>query len=406
MPQRDTLTKLYALIALIVVLIEVGRLGYHGPIGDFLMSNSVFSVFCVIPVVVLLGSKHFKVNRVLMLFCVVSAISLILNRPVINYMSTLRFCFFCGMLCLLSPLIDNTPLRQFRQYLWRFTILMCQFVVVGSLLLFAITSIMGKGDLLLISSHPMMLSAISAFVALVVTWRILSREEKVGKIRLTLDYLLLIASIMLIVWGGARSAMLGFGFAEIYLLVVFRKKLKAVGRVFLIVAAAAAFISIAGGEFTWRIEFKFNKAEENNSIIFSRQQLWESRLEEFCDSPIIGIGFANATRYSTLYDNEKVVVSDPNRVEEPGSSWLSVLSNTGIVGFLILATWNLSLFTTIRQRRKAGDIVASQYGALLTFVIIHGAFEGWILYAGSFIFFIYWLLTARITTSSPTHTSH
>ena len=136
----DTLSRVYAFIALIVVLIEVGRLSYHEPIGEFLMSNSVFSIFCVIPVFVLIGSEHFKVNRVLMLFCVVATISLILNSPVVNYMSTLRFCFFCGMLCLLSPLIDNAPLRQFRQYLWRFTILMCQVLIVGTLVLYIVNT--------------------------------------------------------------------------------------------------------------------------------------------------------------------------------------------------------------------------------------------------------------------------
>lgn len=398
----DTLSRVYAFIALIVVLIEVGRLSYHEPIGEFLMSSSVFSIFCVIPVFVLIGSEHFKVNRVLMLFCVVATISLILNSPVVNYMSTLRFCFFCGMLCLLSPLIDNAPLHQFRQYLWRFTLLMCQVLIVGTLALYIVTGLFGDGELLLLVSHPMMLSLIAAIVALLVTWRILSGNAEKGRYRRILYYIFLLASLFILVWGGARSAIIGFIISEIYLFIVFRREWKRVARVLLTIVSFLMLIVVVGRDITWRVECKFELGQEHNSVVFSRQQLWESRIEEFVESPIIGIGFANVTRYSTLYDNEVVSGADLDRTEEPGSSWLSVLSNTGIVGFLVLAFWNYRLFVTIRHRRKSGDLVASQYGAFLILFIVSGVFEGWILYAGSFVFFIYWLLTARITPPALT----
>lgn len=306
------------------------------------------------------------------------------------------------MLCLLSPLIDNVPLRQFRQYLWRFTLLMCQIIIVGTLVLYVVTVLLGDGELLFLVSHPMMLSLIATIVALLVTWRILSGNVETGRFRRILDYLFLIASLFILVWGGARSAIIGFIISEIYLFIIFRKEWKKVGRVLLTIVSFLALIVVVGRDITWRVECKFELGQEHNSVVFSRQQLWESRLEEFVESPIIGIGFANVTRYSTLYDNEKVAGIDDEKKEEPGSSWLSVLSNTGIVGFLILAVWNFKLFVTIRQRRKSGDLEASQYGALLILFIISGAFEGWILYAGSFVFFIYWLLTSRITTSAIT----
>lgn len=40
---------------------------------------------------------------------------------------------------------------------------------------------------------------------------------------------------------------------------------------------------------------KFEIGKENNSIIFSRKQLWKSRIGEFMESPVVGIGFTNAT---------------------------------------------------------------------------------------------------------------
>lgn len=91
--------------------------------------------------------------------------------------------------------------------------------------------------------------------------------------------------------------------------------------------------------------------------------------------------------YSSLVGNvREVCINRPDRREEPGSSWLSVLSNTGIVGFMLLVCWNAELLRVVRRRRKNGDINAVKYGALMLFFIVDGFFEGWVLCRFVYIF--------------------
>lgn len=395
--RQEILTKTLTVVALVVALIQIERL--CGNIWINISPAITFSFFCIIPVILLIQSRRFTVNYMLMLFCVIGAVSLLLNHPVTNYMSSLRFFLFCGMLCMLSPLVDSAHLRQFRKYLWQYAIIMSQIVVLLSLLIYLKMLLFnGEGSLLVLIKHPIMLSTLSAIISIVITWRFLNCDKSKKKIVIIFDFISLIAAIILMVWGGSRSAIISFIIAEIYLFITLYHKWKGT-RWWLLatIITTLTAVTLIGGDVTFRVKKKFEIAQEHNSIIFSRKQLWQSRIDEFKDSPIIGIGFTNATYYSTLYNNKKIINTCPDRKEEPGSSWLSVLSNTGIIGFAVLACWNICLLHVIRKRRRNGDVSAVKFGALLIFFITEGFFEGWILYAGSFLFFLYWLLASRIT---------
>lgn len=402
--RQEILTKTLAFVSFIVVLIEAGRLSpYLNIFGGIISPTMFFLFFCLIPIVLLINSRRFTVNYMLMLFCIAGAASLVFNQPVTNYMSSLRFFLFCGMLCLLSPLVDSAPLRQFRQYLWQYAIYLCQLLVILSIFAYLWTlAFTGKGSPFIIIGHPMLLSTLAAIVSIVITWRLLNREKNINKKNIdkyviAFNIFSLVAAILLMIWGGARSAIISFILAEIYLFTTLLHRRKGMRWLPVTIIATLAAIVLIGGDTTYRVKKKFEIAIEHDSLIFSRQQLWKSRIDEFKDSPVIGIGFTNATYYSTLYDNKKIIDSCPDRREEPGSSWLCVLSNTGVIGFAILALWNIGLLRVIRTRRRNGDTTAAKYGALLIFLIVEGFFEGWILYAGSFIFLLYWLLTSRIT---------
>lgn len=399
--RQEILTKTLAVVALVVALIETGRLcGHLGNIGIAVSSPLIFSFFCIIPIIILIQSRRFTVNYMLMLFCIICAISLVFNHPITNYMSSLRFFLFCGMLCLLSPLVDNATLRQFRRYLWQYAINLSQIVVLLSLLIYLATLLFdGKGSLFVLVGHPIMLSTLAAIVSIVITYRFLNSDKKCHKSKyiVIFDLCSLLAAIILMVWGGARSAIISFIIAEIYLFTTLYHKWKGTRWLLVTIIATLTAVIVIGGDVTFRVKKKFEIAQEHNSILYSRKRLWQSRIDEFKDSPVIGIGFTNATYYSPLYTTKRIINSSPDRREEPGSSWLCVLANTGLIGFAVLACWNICLLRVIRTRRRNGDISAIKYGGLLIFFIIEGFFEGWVLYAGSFMFFLYWLLGSRIT---------
>lgn len=134
-------------------------------------------------------------------------------------------------------------------------------------------------------------------------------------------------------------------------------------------------------------------------VFFSRDKLWNARLTEFESSPMIGIGYANEL-YSSNHVNGGVI---DNNIEpggmtagslEPGSSWLSILSYSGILGG---ATFLWFAFTLIARSRH---ILQSQKGrlalALLLFCILNGITEGWLLFAGGTVFPVFWLITSFI----------
>lgn len=399
--RQEILTKILATMAIVIAILEVSRLSDFSTLLGLDSSPVTYSIVCLISALVFMQSRFFRINTTLMLFCVACAISLIFNHPMVNYMSTLRFCLFFVMLVLLSPLVDSRSLRQFRGYLWRYTVLLCQLVVILSLVLYLVTLVAnGRGRLFMAVCNPITLSTVSAIVGVILSYRLIKNYGKCSIWGMMFDLVSLFASILLMIWAGSRSAVIGFTVAEIYILATCFRYRKAARMVFIAIVASVALSSLMGGNVTFRVVKKFEIAQKHNSIIYSRKQLWLARIDEFRENPIVGVGFANVTRYSSLYDNEVVKFADPDKNIEPGSSWLNVLSTTGIVGFAILACFNIRLLRMVRRRRRAGDMDVVEYGALLLFFIAEGFFEGWMLYAGSFLFFIYWLLTSRISEGS------
>lgn len=112
----------------------------------------------------------------------------------------------------------------------------------------------------------------------------------------------------------------------------------------------------------------------------SRSVKWAIRLTEFSESPIWGIGFAAVSDRDDYGENTGVI--------EPGSSWLAVLSMTGIVGFIIF----FAIY--IRACRRALLSYTPQgalLGGVLVLVGVHMIAEGHIFSGGSYLCFLVWL---------------
>jgi len=116
---------------------------------------------------------------------------------------------------------------------------------------------------------------------------------------------------------------------------------------------------------------KNEASSSNNDVFYSRRALWDSRINEFWQSPIFGIGF-NTVDLSSSHG-----LHEESGTIESGSSWLFILSSLGIVGFLIYF-WiifvsfikNL-LFVTLRRC----DVI---YLSILAFFILNMSFEGYV----------------------------
>lgn len=134
-----------------------------------------------------------------------------------------------------------------------------------------------------------------------------------------------------------------------------------------------------------------NKQEQNvtrGGTFNSREILWNHRLSEFEENPIFGIGFSSVdTKYDSDYDQATGII-------EPGSSWLSILSMTGILGsvsFLAIFFPTLSRLYKLSLHIPAAQMIFS----LLSVYCIHMITEGYIFAAGNYLSIFFWLLLGQ-----------
>ena len=141
------------------------------------------------------------------------------------------------------------------------------------------------------------------------------------------------------------------------------------------------------------IKHKTAISESHGSLFYSRKELWDNRIREFKSSPLFGIGYANELPSS------KDAPIDLTEIE-PGSSWLSLLSYGGVIGtasFLVFAAVLIKRLVNIRHNRDFPF-----YLSLLLFMTVNASTEGWLMFAGSLMFPIFWLTATAIwTTGTP-----
>ena len=127
---------------------------------------------------------------------------------------------------------------------------------------------------------------------------------------------------------------------------------------------------------------------QKESKTTSRDGLWKKRIIEINDSPILGVGFATS---GTGY-NKKV-----GRMES-GGGWISILSQTGILGLTIILIITLRIFRRIMVIRRKKIFIL--YASILCFLCIHSFFEGYIYTPGYNLCLLFWLLIGFLTEAS------
>lgn len=112
----------------------------------------------------------------------------------------------------------------------------------------------------------------------------------------------------------------------------------------------------------------------------SRDELWGKRLDEFKSSPIWGIGFAAHG------------IGDAKRVgrDESGGSFISVLAQSGVIGFaIVILIW---LHAICFPKQIPDDTISIlTYGAFV-FMSLHCIIEGYMFQAGWYMCLIIWLV--------------
>lgn len=228
--------------------------------------------------------------------------------------------------------------------------------------------------------HPMWLSAACGIGLIFFAYWMNLLWNRGKKIYSLLILPLMFLTLQTLVWGGSRSA-LGISIVASLLLVWLSNK--NIGKTFIIFGAFAIMASIITpiilGD-SERMQTKqggFNLVDENGNN--SRTALWNARIKEFSTSPIWGIGFG----VTGTGDNAKSGRS------ETGSGWLTVLSQTGLVGFMLSILLFKRALLPLKLLRYNPKMAL--YTSLLIFMSLHTLFESYIFQSGWYLCFVFWL---------------
>lgn len=226
-------------------------------------------------------------------------------------------------------------------------------------------------------SHSMLLGPCSVLVAIVFLNSFMEERKK-------LYILLFFVSAAAVVLSASRASTLALGTPIVYFLFFMKNgsgRRKLIGLLLIVFIIGAPLAEKIGGG----LMEKQQRNVEMGGTLSSREGKWDARIKEFQEHPITGIGFcAVDTRNTNDYNSYGGV--------EPGSTHLSVLSMTGILGLIpyIMVLW--AAYKAVRRDENAKARVRM---CLFLAMIIHAAFEGYGLYAGGFLFLMFWLVIGQ-----------
>lgn len=318
-----------------------------------------------------------KVSKNTLLFLFIVFISIFLNVIPSKFSPYARYLAFLAMILTLGPFFKSRALYNFNKRIIYYFIFLFFVIVLLSIPLLG-NQVYFAG----ITSQSMVLAPISAIciVYLVSNIKTFWKNRKIIK---KLIYLfLLLASIIILIATASRSSIVGCLISILFYFLVKSKNLLK------LIKSLVVFIIILGLSFPiWKnqldgILLKF-EIQDNMDGNNSRTSMWNSRIAEFRSSPVIGIGFSNVLRGSAGYRSEIDSI-------ELGSSWLGLLSQTGILGLLSFLIMFISIFIRLWKIKNKDD---TKYFllSLLIFFSLHMIFEGYILAAGSILSIFFWL---------------
>lgn len=314
-------------------------------------------------------------------------LNIILCHPDAIFRPWLRFILFILLLIVVSPLAQSPYLRSFRKDMLNLTLWLAAIFSICSFFCYflGINFMMGSrseyntaGTFAGLFNQSMMLGPIAGISSVFLSYKAYISHTKTTK---NLYIAASLACLAAVFFSASRSALLctliGIG---VMLLNIMRSGTRFLKFTVLILFVAALTLPIWGGILDGVIQ----KNEANlakGSFLTSREEKWNARISEFESSPIIGIGFA-------AVDPALDVVGLGGTIE-PGSSWLAVLSMSGIIGGILFLYVFFSGYKVCRKMRSDKDALLS---GLLTLFAVHMIAEGYVFAAGSFLCYLLWLV--------------
>lgn len=348
---------------------------------------------------VLAITKNQRINIPAVLLILSCILSIIFGNPDPIFKSWSRLGLFILLICSFFPVFQSHYFDYLRSKLFVIVLFLITITSVGSFPAYflginymistpeLLTAFMREGSTGLfggLTTHSMTLGMISALALIILAWWLLlqchSKKQYIifGILAGFAFISMLLSASRIANLAGAVGVitilMLKYGFSLTSII----KKYS--GIVILCLILAPIFTPYAGGLIS-----KQSNNEKAGSTFSSRQSRWEHRLEEFDQNLLFGCGFVSV---DTKYQDEYVAYSG---IVEPGSSWLAILSMTGIFSFLSFGYLMLSTMKKLTKlHRYEDDSWALLHLGIMIAFCVHFIAEGYIYSAGGGLCYLFW----------------
>lgn len=370
----------YNLAALMAIFIMVSCIGAL----PLWVSNLIFLAYGISAFVCF--QKLQKILYIYAVYIAFLALTILVDGPDPVFRSWNRFFVFCIFFAFASPLLQSKYIREFRQRMFDYSMKICVAISVISFFCYFlninlfINRFEGGylsdyeefiGHFSGITKHSMLLGPIAGLSVIHLLKQVIIKKAH-------LSWLLLAFSLGSLLFSASRGAIISTAVAVVvYLLPILKSKTSNSKYKLL----GILFVLVTFPYYRPYIESSFNK---HQNMVFgdydSRSGKVEARIQEFEKNPFTGVGFAAIdTNGKDVYDKESGAI-------EPGSSWLAVLSMTGIFGGFFFLFFVCKAYTN--ARRKNNYLII----AYLWFFIVHLLVEGYLFSVGSALACLFWLV--------------
>jgi len=345
-----------------------------------LMYGSMLLIF-------VLYRKGFHINMLMLLVVISAAFSLMMNDYDTKFNPVARLFSWILLIATVGPLIYNPELIRFRNRLLEG--FMVIFMYVGAFSFFywlAGGPNIGRGHFAGLMNQSMLLAPVASMGALYAFYRFI--QEKKGRKKIYFLMLFFLGSLSVLL-AASRTAFIAFMLAFFVYLVFNRFKFR--GFILLMVTL---FTIVTAYNMT---ENGFSAGEDSvggelteRGLKNTRELLWTNRLIEFKSNPVFGVGFATQNEEIIVIDKQHQREDSTGRIE-PGSTYLMILSMTGLLGaFSMILLLGKALISRDFWRRVSKT--ESYKLALFVFFSVHFVAEGYIFSSGALFACIFWLL--------------
>lgn len=351
----------------------------------FIYIPEVFGYAVMFAMALYCMTKYESIDKLIVAMLIYFTLNIVLESPPSEFRSWARLGVFVLLLLCTTPLLHGRTLSKVRKQvfyavMWLASVLsvltfFCYFLGINYMYISADVSIYNTAGVFGgLFNQSMMMGPVAGGCAVFLSYQYFTTKNK--------WYLVFaICCIGAVFLSASRSSFM-CTFAGILVMLY-----KATGgqtrfiKVLTIVALIASLTFPLWGTITDGLVSKQANNIEAGSTFSSRENKWDARIAEFESSPLLGIGFASIDGRLDDVGGGGVV--------EPGSSWLAVLSMTGLIGFFFFFSVIFTCYKYCNKMREQEDALLL---GLLALFAVHMIAEGYVFAAGGFLCFFLWMV--------------